>query len=234
MSDIPVKRILNRKPSLPSLLNYDLVHYLPKNALNKSTFSFNFGFLNKAPVVWPFPEAPLDQGNTGHCIGDGGAGFLGTAPIETPVSQKTADDLYYLCKVKDGEPGQENGSDVHTLAKVLRDLKRIGGYAFAHSTDVISYWLRHRGPLVFGTSWTQDMMATDVQGFVHITGDVVGGHCTCARGIRTFNGKDAYYVQNSWNHQFGDPAGCYYIWATDFNQLLHAQGEALAAIERPL
>lgn len=230
MSPLPLY-ILNRKPSVPSLLNWDLKNMIPRNALTRVTFSFGFGFLHKNQM-WPFPEAPLDQGAAPACIGFGGAGFMGTAPVEDPVTNQTGLDLYKLCKLKDHDP--QDGSTVHILAMVLRDLKRIQRYAFAHSTEIIDWWMRNRGPFVFGTSWTQGMMQVDSSGFIHPTGPVVGGHCTCGRGIQSFPVDDAYYIQNSWDHEFGDDYGGGWMYKKEFNQLLHAQGEALAAVELPL
>ena len=233
---MPTPRILNRHPSAPDPLhrNFDLASFIPKGALTSTLFSLNLGFLGKAPVAWPFPEAPLDQNGHPACIGFGGAGFEGTAPVEDLVNDQAGHDLYYLCKIKDGEPKAEDGSTVHTLARVLRDLKRIKGYAWAHSTLVISWWLRHKGPLVFGTDWTQDMMNAGVDNFIHPTGVNVGGHCTCGRKIKTFSGGDAYYIQNSWNHEFGDEEGGAWMYASEVMKLLYSFGEALAAVEQPL
>ena len=225
-------RILNLKHSKIDLRNYDLKNYVPKKG-GKLTFSFNFGFLNQNQT-WDFPSSPLDQKDTGHCCGFGGADFGITSPINDLWDNDWGHRIYYMCKVRDGEPTAEDGSSVLTLAKVLqKDLKRINNYAFAHSTEVINYWLKYKGPIVIGVQWTEGMMTPNSDNFIRPTGQIVGGHCTIFRQIWKSPYGLAYGIQNSWGNEWG-VNGLAFILASDFNVLLQAQGEAMAAVEKPL
>jgi len=87
-------------------------------------------------------------------------------------------NFYYKCKIIDGEPNQENGSSVRSIAKVLKSAGRMNAYAFAASVAELKYWLltQPRPPVIMGTTWTNNMFTPDADNIVHATGDVAGGH----------------------------------------------------------
>ena len=136
-----------------------------------------------------------------------------------------------MAKEIDGEPGQENGTSVRTMAKVAQKIGRIKNYAFAFTTTEISWWLLNKGPVMVGTTWTYDMMNPDADNIVHITGGEAGGH------FYFLNAKlieDYYLIHNSWGARDWGINGEARISIPDFGILLRQGGEAIAAVEEPL
>ena len=162
-------------------------------------------------VVWSDPEAVLDQGNTPHCVGFGGAQWGNTLPIDDHYTADDGHAIYYECKVIDGEPKQEDGSDVRSLAKALQNRA-----------------LLTSGPVVVGTDWMNDMFNPDKDGFVKPTGGVAGGHCYLWQGYDPTSKVLSFL--NSWGDSWG-VKGSFYMHQTDFEQLFADQGEAMAAVE---
>src|SRR6188474_1368171 len=56
--------------------------------------------------VWVNPDAVLDQGNTGHCVGFGWAQWGNSEPFSDDYKNADGHAIYYECKVIDGEPGK--------------------------------------------------------------------------------------------------------------------------------
>ena len=79
----------------------------------------------------------LDQGQTGHCVGFGWAGWVNATPVEGNFQNADGHAIYYECKVIDGEPLAENGSYVRSGALALRNRGRLAAFAFAdeHERD---------------------------------------------------------------------------------------------------
>jgi hypothetical protein len=179
---------------------------------------------------WDFLSDPLDQGATPHCVGFSIATWGVNLPTQDLYTNEDGHAFYYQCKVLDGEPGAENGSNLRSAAKLMRQLGRIDNYAFAFTVDEIIYWLLNKGPLVVGTDWTEGMMKADQFNVVHPTGSVLGGHAYVLNEI-TENGM--FGIQNSWDAFFGIK-GKAYISVSDFETLFRHGGEAIAAVELPL
>jgi len=104
-------------------------------------------------MVWDFPYDTLNQGETGHCVGMSMASFGIASPINDVYNNDTGHSFYYMCKEKDGEPESEEGSNLRSAAKVLKDVGRIDAYAFAYTQDEIKWWILNRGPVILGTGW---------------------------------------------------------------------------------
>ena len=168
---------------------------------------------------------PLYQGDFGHCCGFMDANFLINDPINTPCTDEDGHRFYYMCKVFDGEPLNEEGSNIRSAARVLQQIGRIQNYAFAKDFETIKWWLLHKGPLLLGTVWYEGMFTPDPDGTVHPTGAVAGGHAWEANGI------DEMYIygQNSWG-EWGIH-GAFRILISDFIKILSVSGEAIAAVE---
>jgi hypothetical protein len=209
---------LGRNQSPLDIKDYKLASFMPKQ----------FGDLSGSNY-WPFNAEPLDQGDYGHCCGFGGADFGINFPVEDTYTNQTGHDFYYMCKIIDSEPKQENGSTVRSVAKVLQQVGRISNYAFASSTDEISYWLLNKGPVIAGTTWTQDMFTPDENNIIHPTGKVAGGHCYLLNEKK----GNFYGIQNSWDSRWG-VSGKAYISIDDFAILFRSGGEVLAAVENPI
>jgi hypothetical protein len=173
----------------------------------------------------------LDQGQTPHCVGFGGAGFLECAPVaDVGITNATGDAIYGECKVIDGEPGAEDGSSVHSLATALANRKRISAYGWAASAHECADWVTAKGPVVIGSDWYNGMFTPDSKGVVSLTGGIAGGHCYFMRWYDA--ASNLFQFQNSWGKSWG-VAGNFFMHFADLDQLLKAQGEALVAIELP-
>lgn len=176
---------------------------------------------------WLFPQEPLDQGDTPHCVGYSMAHFGINLPTYTKYTKEDAEKFYYDCKILDGEPKKENGTTVRNAAKVLQDVGAIEHYAFAKNIDQIKWWLLNKGPLVMGTIWTETMMKPNTDGTLLVGGYIVGGHAYIVNELRS----DGYFgIQNSWGDDWG-LIGKAYISEEDFEYLFSYGGEALAAVE---
>src|SRR5436190_17748269 len=125
-------------------------------------------------VSWPDVRATLDQGQKPHCVGFGWAQWGNTDPIEDEFANADGDALYAECKIIDGEPGQQNGSNVRSGAKAMKNRGRVGTYAFANSIEEATAWVLAHGPVVMGTDWTNDMFTPDANHFVRPSGGVAG------------------------------------------------------------
>lgn len=172
----------------------------------------------------------LDQGQTGHCVGFGWSGWVDAMPVEGSYQNADGHALYYECKVIDQEPLAENGSTVRSGALALRARGRLSGFAFATSTAEIDSWINAHGPVVVGTTWTNDMFNPDAKGYVKPTGAVAGGHCYLM--LERVDADDAYVFQNSWGASWGQN-GRFRMKRSDFAGLLADQGEACVAAELP-
>jgi hypothetical protein len=210
---------LGRIPSPLDIRDYKLTDYVPKDLGDLSG--------NKA---WPFNGEPLDQGETGHCVGFGGADFGINDPIQDNYTNQDGHNFYYKCKIVDGEPNLENGSTVRSIAKVLQQVGRITNYAFATSIDEVTYWLLNQGPVIVGIPWTEGMFTPDENNIIHPTGKVVGGHCVVL-DEKTSTGL--YGIQNSWDNMWGIN-GKAYISIADFSLLFRSSGEVMTAVENPI
>ena len=144
-------RPMGRKPSPFDANDYKLTSFMPKGIRKLSLVD---------EMMWDFLKHPLDQSQTNHCVGFGGADFGINLPTESDFSEADGHRFYYLCKEVDGEPKNEDGSYVRSIAKVLRNEGRIEAYAFANDMASIKWWLLNKGPLVVGTVWTSAMFTT--------------------------------------------------------------------------
>jgi hypothetical protein len=182
----------------------------------------------KKEKSWKFPSTSLDQFDTGHCVGFSMANFGINYPTHTKFTNADGHNFYYLCKIKDGQPKMENGSDIRSAAKVLKDLKIIEGYAWAKTIDEVKYWLLNKGPMIVGTDWTEGMDNPDANNIVRASGKVLGGH---AYLLNEWTKDNLIGIQNSWDDRWGKN-GKAYIPAKDFEYLLKRWGgEALTAVE---
>jgi hypothetical protein len=209
---------LGRNVSPTDTRDYALADYMPKDLGDLS-----------GTVEWNYTGVLLDQGKTPHCPGFGAANFGNNPPIVDAFTNADGDKFYYMCKVIDGEPGQENGSNPRSVGKMLKQVGRINAYAFAANTDEMTYWLLHTGPVMCGTDWYDSMFTPDAQNIVCPTGKVAGGHFYIVNGTY---GNRMYRIHNSWDDQWGIH-GEAYISVPDMAFLLNNQGEAMTAVELP-
>lgn len=211
------ERKFGRIPSPPDERDFQLTSFIPIT-LEPSPKERN----------WEYPaENTLDQKNTTHCVGFSMANFGINLPTYTPYTNEDGHDFYYKCKIIDGNPDSEAGSNLRSAAKVLRNVGAIDGYAFAYDLDTIKWWLLNRGPVIAGTVWTSNMNYPDENGVIEIGGQPLGGHAYLLNEWT----EDGYIgIQNSWGDDWGID-GKAYIKAEDFEELMSQYGETVTAIE---
>ena len=216
---------MGRKPSPFDKNDYKLENYILKQKDLEGIMD------KKLSKKWDFPkEKPLNQKDTPHCVGFSMASFGINSPVNSMYDNEKGHDFYYLCKIVDGEPGEENGSYIRSAGKVLKDVGRIDVYAFAFSMESIKWWLINKGPLISGTIWTLGMMTPDENNIVRPTGSVVGGHAVL---LNEWTEDNYIGIQNSWGEGWGDN-GKAYISAEDFETLFNYDGEVMTTVELPL
>jgi Papain family cysteine protease len=187
------------------------------------------------PVSYLDPVV-LDQGDTPHCVGYGTAGFLATAEAKTPddpgIKNSDGERIYYECKVVDGEPKAEDGSTVHSAAKVLLNVEKvIAAYGFLDFANA-KKWIDSSGPVVIGIDWYDGMEDTDKNGIIHATGGIAGGHCILWTGTdMVINGVGYNRIRNSWGQSWGIGGDCF-ISDAELSPLIDgSDGEALACLK---
>jgi hypothetical protein len=178
-----------------------------------------------------------DQGQTPHCVGFTGLDWGNSEPINDDWPNGTGHTIYYACKVKDGEPNEEDGSDSRSLCKVLKDMGRIGAYAFASDVGTIREYVRTHGPVGIGIPWDNDMFDPDADGVIRPGGGEAGGHEILITGHLP-NGKGAtsaplFKIPNHWGENWADGGICY-LAEEDLQSLLDRGGDAWAGLELPL
>lgn len=209
---------LGRKPSPPDSRDYKLAAY---HLFAWPDFANDCAYYSTGPC--------LDQGETPHCVGFSCASWSNAEPVINDYTEADGHEIYYECKVIDGEPLDESGSYVRSGAKALKARGRIGSYAFGELLDARRFLLQ-QGPVVFGIDWTHDMFYPDAFGVIHYgEGYVCGGHAIVAVGA------DPLYctLQNTWGRGWGQGGLCRISWG-DLEKAFGRYGEAMAAVELPL
>jgi len=147
----------------------------------------------------------------------------GVAPIFGPEL------IYAEAQQVDEWPGTGYaGTSVRAGMKVLQAHGFISGYKWATSLQEIVQTLLEVGPVVMGTNWYRGMMKTDEAGFVHVTGDIAGGHAYKLDGVNTT--ARVVRGKQSWGRDWGNN-GFFYMGFADLERLLHEDGEAALAVE---
>lgn len=212
---------LGRIPSIPDDRNYLLSKYIP----------FFMPAIKTAfpdQKRWGYPRThSLDQKDTGHCTGFSIANFGITLPVFDHFNNTSGHSFYYKCKVEDGEPLQENGSSIHSVAKVMKKEGIIKTYAFAKSIKEIVYWVLTKGPVIVGIEWTEGMFEPDKKNIIRPTGQIVGGHALLIDEVKR---PGLVGLHSSWGDEWGVNGRAYMTFA-DFQKIFARNGEAIAAVE---
>lgn len=171
---------------------------------------------------------------SGNCTGNAMAQALNTHPLHrarTPyLTEADAVKLYSAATNLDDVPGayppQDTGSSGLAVAKAAQQAGYISAYTHAFGIDHVLAALMN-GPLLVGTSWTQDMFTPDARHFVRPTGAVAGGHEYLLLGVNVERGYLTFL--NSWGTSFGD-RGRFHMTIDDFAGLLADQGDAVQPV----
>lgn len=173
----------------------------------------------------------LDQGAEGACVGFGWAGELLARPaVVEGVTDDVARSLYHRARELDDWPGENyDGTSVLGGAKAVAGAGFMDEYRWAFDLNDVLMTLGYHGPVVLGVNWREGMVETDDEGWIHATGEVVGGHCVFLRGVNVRAG--GVLVQNSWGLEWGINGCAHMTWA-NLDALLHDDGEACVPVRR--
>jgi len=178
----------------------------------------------------------LDQGNEGACVGFGWAAELSARPaiIDGITDDIAKKEIYWPAQKQDPWPGGSypgadpvyEGTSVLAAAQVLRARGFMNEYRWAFSLKELALGVGYKGPAVIGVDWYQGMRDPDVRGFLHPTGEIVGGHCVVILGVKVVrkgtsidHDNSFFMIQNSWGRDWGQDGRCK-ITFTEFVALL--------------
>lgn len=175
----------------------------------------------------------LDQGQEGACVGFSWSHELAADPVACEnITNETALEVYHEAQKLDDFSGEDySGTSVLAGAKAVQAQGKMTEYRWAFGLDDLVLALGNHGPAVLGINWYEGMYEPDEKGFIHVTGNKVGGHAILAQGVNV----EERYVQlhNSWGPDWGKNGVCY-ISFDDLDRLLKEDGEACVPVKREL
>lgn len=172
----------------------------------------------------------LDQRSEGACVGFAWAHELVARPKVVPADENLARTIYREAQRLDVWQGEAySGTSVLAGAKAVHARGHLREYRWAFGFDDLLLAIGYAGPAVLGLEWRTGMWNTDDKGFVHVTGQVVGGHAILAHAVSV---KGRYVVlHNSWGTSWG-VNGRARISFDDLDALLRDGGEACIPVFR--
>lgn len=192
-------------------------------------------------------DTVLDQGREGACVGFGWSAELAAKPKVYPTTNEFALNVYRRAKQIDEWEGEDyDGTSVLAGAKAIMEITNaegvplIGGYDWAFGVHDVLRVVSHRGPVVLGINWYENMYDPDENNYIHVGGPVVGGHCILLVGqtLAPLNpdlsltidnvdvAKSRVRLHNSWGAYWGNN-GEGFLSLSDLYVLLEEnQGEA--------
>lgn len=166
-----------------------------------------------------------DQGYTPHCVGYAWSHLLedgptthrpfgaGQGPIIDPYI------IYRQAQTLDEWAGEQyDGTSVRAGAKYLQREGLIRNYFWIHNLNDLAQTVLHRGPVVAGTWWYEDMFWPDELGFIKPTGWAVGGHAFLINGVNL--DRKVFRIKNSWGRTWGK-IGHAYVSFDDMQVLMY-------------
>jgi hypothetical protein len=168
-----------------------------------------------------------------NCVGFGISHDLACWPKRHAMTEQRAREIYTLAQTLDEYPGEAySGTSVLAGAQAAQQLGRISAYHWALDLDDVLRTLSFVAPVVLGVWWFEGMENPDGSGYIHVTGDRLGGHCICLRAVDP--GRKRVTLRNSWGKAWG-MKGDAYLSFDDLDRLLADQGEAciLTKVDQP-
>lgn len=181
----------------------------------------------------------FNQGNEGACVAFSLGHELAARPSEvqgiTPKFLK--EEIYWNAQRNDpwnggAYPGAYPFYEGTSVLAGVKEVVRRGyasEYRWAFNTPDALCGVGHNGPAVIGINWYEGMMYPDASGFIHPTGQCVGGHAILMRAVN----MPGQYVtlRNSWGKDWGVQGDCYLKFA-DLAKLLRENGECVFLMHR--
>jgi hypothetical protein len=181
---------------------------------------------------WNTSGAWFDQGSTSTCVGHAWAHWFEDGPVtQTGTTDPMAiyDDATLIDEWQGNERDRDFGTSIRAGAEVLRARGAISVYSWAMSWEELDFALLELGPVVIGIDWFTDMFDGDVNGFIHPTGSLAGGHAIKIDGRNRAQKK--WRLKNSWGRGWNDDGFCW-LHDEDLDYLIFGlNGEACLATE---
>lgn len=195
--------------------------------------------------TWPMFSLPLDQGNTGTCVGHGWRHLLTAVPVVVrPNLPPSAFDIYDWATQldewtdNDHDAERQYGTSVRAGAKALQTQGKVGEYRWTNEVDEAADWIAGvdaqgkaiGGPVVIGINFYASMFDLDSEGYMRIAPNTVlsGGHCMLLLGWNQERG--AFRGLNSWGVSWGQ-RGRFWLDGDTARRLFTEDGEICVATE---
>jgi hypothetical protein len=202
----------------------------------------------------------LDQGQEGRCVEYSICHDLVARPkqVSMDMVQQILDGkrIYWPAQEEDqweggsypGAKPQEEGTSVLAGVKVAARLGFYKEYRWAMSLEGAVLGLGHVGPLILGINWYEGCYDTDADGFVHVSGELAGGHAIMAHAVRLVSQhgydqirafdqidleKSYIVLHNSWGPGWG-VKGRAKLSLSDFDRLRQEDGEVCIISQRTI
>jgi hypothetical protein len=171
----------------------------------------------------------LDQGQEGACVGFAWTHDRGARPKAHQVTNQDAQGIYKAAQTLDEWDGEDySGTSVLAGAKAAQQKGWITSYRWAFGLDDVLLGVSRHGPGVLGINWYEGMWEPDDKGFLHKTGNKVGGHAILCNGVSLK--REAVRLHNSWGYDWGDK-GEAWLSFSDLDALLKEEGECSLAVK---
>lgn len=188
--------------------------------------------------TWPCSKH-LDQGSEGACVGFSLAHELIAKPVVVKgiTSTFAIEKIYWEAQRNDpwaggsypGAKPRYEGTSVLAGVKAVQALGYISEYRWAFGLEDLILAVGRCGPAVLGVNWYEGMFEPHSCGYLHVTGEIAGGHAILCKGV---NIKAKYFVlHNSWGTSWGNN-GDAKISFEEMEYLLNEDGEACIPLKR--
>lgn len=193
----------------------------------------------------------FDQGQEGRCVEYATVHELRARPVVVDISIAqeilAGKKIYWPAQQEDYWPGGSypgadpiyEGTSVLAAMKVATRLGFYQEYRWGLDARDLALVVGYKGPAVLGINWYEQMFNTDEHGFVHVAGNIAGGHgilCVavkiCRHGDGSIDVERSYFVlHNSWGPGWGQNGRCKVMWR-DMERLIAEQGEIALPVRR--
>ncbi len=173
----------------------------------------------------------LDQGTEGSCVGFGNTHELIARPSEVQnLGASYAITIYKDAQKIDPWEGEDyEGTSVLAGVKILHQQGWFESYRWAFGINDLILGVGRNGPAVIGVYWYEGMRDTDSNGYIHVSGSILGGHCLLCSAVNIREKR--FTLHNSWGTTWGESGRCY-ISFSDMERLLREEGEAVFFLHR--
>lgn len=170
----------------------------------------------------------LDQGREGACVGYSCNHEINGRPSEHDID--IAMRIYKEAQKIDPWEGENySGTSVLAGVKIMQSLGYITEYRWAFGEADLRLSVGYAGPAIVGINWYEGMRNPDRNGYIHPTGEWLGGHAILCIAVSLKRG--AYRLHNSWGKDWGENGECW-ISFEDMDKLLRQDGEACIVVGR--